>query len=160
MSPIYQHTQIGYVTLLSLLAGLGFIAVVSAYFPHPVAIAVGVVLAACAVLFSTLTVIVRDAALHVRFGPGLIRRTIPLSRIRSVRSVVTPWYYGWGIRLTPWGWLWNVSGLRAVELAFDNGHTFRIGTDEPEKLASVLSRELPRHAVPVGPAPRARIVIA
>ncbi|MBK8914869.1 MAG: hypothetical protein IPM64_09780 [Phycisphaerales bacterium] len=160
MSPHYEHTQIGWVTLLSCLGGLAAVAGAYAFAPHVIAIGVAALLAACAVLFSTLTVVIRDGALRVHFGPGLIRRTIPLARVRSARSVVTPWYYGWGIRLTPWGWLWNVSGLRAVELLLDNGQTFRIGTDDPEKLAAVLSRELPRHALPVGPAPRARIVIA
>ncbi len=49
------------------------------------------------------------------------------------------WYYGWGIRLTPQGWLWNVAGLDAVELTFSNGKKFRIGTDEPGKLLEALS---------------------
>jgi hypothetical protein len=107
------------------------------------ALVVIVVLVGCLLaLFSTLTVIVQDQALDVFFGPGLIRRRIPLRRIREVRLVRTPWYYGWGIRLTPTGWLWNVSGLGGVEIQFDDGHRFRIGSDEPKTLADVLLREL------------------
>jgi hypothetical protein len=54
----------------------------------------------------------------------------------------TPWYYGWGIRLTPTGWLWNVSGLARVEVQFDDGHRFRVGSDEPNRLAEALLSEM------------------
>ncbi len=106
--------------------------------PVTTAVLVGSVL----VLFSTLTVIVWDGALVVFFGPGLIRRRIPLRRVREVRVVKTPWYYGWGIRLTPTGWLWNVSGLDGVEVQFDDAHRFRVGSDEPNRLAEALLREM------------------
>jgi hypothetical protein len=108
--------------------------------PVPViaAVLVGFVL----VLFSTLTVVVQDGAMDVFFGPGLIRRRIPLRRVREVRVVRNPWYYGWGIRLTPTGWLWNVSGLDGVEVQFDDCHRFRVGSDEPNRLAEALRREM------------------
>ncbi|HEY2931845.1 MAG TPA: hypothetical protein VGK99_08850 [Acidobacteriota bacterium] len=61
--------------------------------------------------------------------------------VRDVRAVRTPLYYGWGIRLTPSGWLWNISGLGGVEIQFDGGHKFRIGSDEPDRLAEVLRRQ-------------------
>ena len=35
-------------------------------------------------------------------------------------------------------WLWNVSGLQAVELVLNNGKRFRIGTDEPENLVNAI----------------------
>jgi hypothetical protein len=35
-------------------------------------------------------------------------------------------------------WLWNVSGMGAVELQLKNGSRFRIGTDEPETLARAV----------------------
>jgi hypothetical protein len=53
-------------------------------------------------------------------------------------SVRTPWYYGWGIRLTPYGWLWNVSGTGGVELRFEDGGRFRVGSDEPDRLADAI----------------------
>jgi hypothetical protein len=80
--------------------------------------------------------------MDVFFGPGLICRRIPLRRIREIRVVRTPWYYGWGIRLTPAGWLWNVSGLDGVEVQCDDGHRFRVGSDEPNRLAEALRREM------------------
>ena len=47
-------------------------------------------------------------------------------------------YFGFGIRLTQHGWMWNISGLDAVELTYHNGKKFRIGTDEPEALLEAL----------------------
>jgi hypothetical protein len=142
METIYRHTQVGAVTL----AGMG-IALVAAVFwgvraSQPALLTAALLVGVVLVLFSTLTVVVRDGALVVFFGPGLIRRRIPLRRIRDVRVVRTPWTYGWGIRLTPRGWLWNVSGLDGVELQFDDGRRFRIGSDEPTRLAEALRREV------------------
>ncbi len=48
------------------------------------------------------------------------------------------WYYGWGIRLTPHGRLYNLSGLEAVEVQLNTGKKFRIGTDEPDALVRAL----------------------
>jgi hypothetical protein len=92
--------------------------------------------------FTTLTVAVDDAAVRMFFGPGLISRSIPFTRIREVSVVQTPWYYGWGIRLTRWGWLWRVYGLGGVEFEFNNGRRFRLGSDEPDKLAEALRRKI------------------
>jgi hypothetical protein len=44
---------------------------------------------------------------------------------------------GYGIRWTSRGWLYNVSGTRAVEIQTTET-TFAIGTDEPERLLSAL----------------------
>jgi hypothetical protein len=56
--------------------------------------------------------------------------------------VKNPWYYGWGIHLTPSGWLYNVSGFWAVELQMKNGKKYRIGTDDPEGLVQVIQDKL------------------
>jgi hypothetical protein len=56
--------------------------------------------------------------------------------------VKNPWYYGWGIRLIPGGWLYNVSGFWAVELQMKNGKRYRIGTDDAEGLAKSLEAAL------------------
>jgi hypothetical protein len=72
-------------------------------------------------------------------GIGLIRRNIPLSTIRAFAPVTNRWYYGWGVRFTPYGMLYNVSGLRAVEVLFENGRRVRIGTDESDALVRALS---------------------
>ena len=48
------------------------------------------------------------------------------------------WYNGWGIRLIPRGWIFNVSGFDAVEIQMKNGRRYRIGTDEPEALLAAI----------------------
>lgn len=104
-----------------------------------------IVLAVVALLlanFGSLTVRMDETAVKLRFGVGLIRRTIPLGRIQTAARVRNRWWYGWGIRLTPHGWLWNVAGLDAVELRFTEGGVFRIGTDDPEGLEAALEAHL------------------
>jgi hypothetical protein len=39
-------------------------------------------------------------------------------------------------------WVWNVSGLDAVELTLRSGRRFRIGTDEPEELAKAIAMNM------------------
>ncbi len=39
----------------------------------------------------------------------------------------------------PWGWMFNVSGLDAVDIELKDGGRFRIGTDEPEELVRAIS---------------------
>jgi hypothetical protein len=143
MSTMYRHTQVGRVTVAA--AAIAWLAavwhLVRGSGPAGLVIA-AVLLGIVLLVLSTLTVAVRDGGMEVFFGPRLIRRRIPLRRIRHVRVVRTPWYYGWGIRLTPRGWLWNVSGLDGVEVEFENGDRFRVGSDEPDRLAEALLREM------------------
>ncbi len=103
-----------------------------------IVIPVLVVLAAVLLLFSSLTVEVDDEALRIAFGPGLVRHAWPLEGIRSWRAVRNPWWYGWGIHLTPGGWLYNVSGSEAVEVEFSDGRRRRIGTDDSVGLMAAL----------------------
>ena len=93
-------------------------------------------------LFANLTVEIDSEHLHIRFGIGLIRKRFPLEQIDTCRPVSNPWIYGLGIRLTPHGWLYNVSGVEAVELKMKSGKTCRIGTDEPEILTAALQEAL------------------
>ncbi|MEI7858142.1 MAG: hypothetical protein WCH85_11680 [Methanomicrobiales archaeon] len=94
-------------------------------------------------IFSTLTVSIDYNALRIRFGPvGLIRKSWPLAEIASITAVTNPWYYGWGIRWTPRGPLYNVSGYGAVKVLLLSGKTFRIGTGEPEVLKLAIEHAL------------------
>jgi len=140
MSGQYSHNQSGYVILVSF--GLGLI--VAAYLGMIYGFDLlffGIVttLAVCLMLFSSLTVLINSERLQVRFGLGTIRKNFMLADIESCQKVRNPWWYGWGIHLTPYGWLYNVSGLDAVEIKMKNGRKFRIGTDEPEELKTALN---------------------
>lgn len=144
METRYQHTQVGRITLAAVGVSMAAVALWSLRTTNPAPLVILVVTAFVMALFSTLTVTVSGDAVDVAFGPGLIRRRIPLTRVRAARVVRNAWYYGWGIRMTPHGWLWNVSGLGGVELEFTDGTRFRIGSDEPEALAAALGRALGR----------------
>jgi hypothetical protein len=139
----YKHTQVGYVILAALGAGLLFILwlMLNSGFSG-VGLIVLVILALCLGLFATLTVELDEEKLMLRFGPGLIRKVIWLKDIAACRVVKNPWYYGWGIKLIPGGWLFNVSGLWAVEVQLKNGRRYRIGTDDAEGLAQALESGL------------------
>jgi len=91
-------------------------------------------------LLGWLTVRVADGEIQARFGVGLIRRTVRLADVDGYRAVTNPWYYGWGIRLIPGGWLYNVSGRSAVEMDLGGGGRVRFGTDDPTGLIDALSR--------------------
>jgi hypothetical protein len=135
----YRHTQKGYLLAGSLIVMAAILAGISVRIGwNPANVVVGSILVGTAILFYSMTVLVTGSELVVRFGPGIIRKRIPLSTIRDVRIVRNPWYYGWGIHLTPHGWLYNVSGLVAVEVDLASGKCFRIGTDDPQGLIQAL----------------------
>ena len=91
-----------------------------------------------AALFWGLTVEVNKDVVRLYFGFGIIHRSILREHIAMVTQVRNRWWWGFGIRWTPHGWMWNISGLDAVELTYHNGKKFRIGTDEPEALLEAL----------------------
>jgi len=91
-------------------------------------------------LFYSLTVEIDETELIIKFGFGVINKKFILKDIKSCHTVKNPWYYGWGIRLTPHGWLYNISGLSAIEIQVKNGKKYRIGTDEPEKLKHAITQ--------------------
>jgi len=102
--------------------------------------AVAVVLAVVTLCFSSLTVEVSAGELTWFFGRGVWRKRIARADIASAIVVRNPWWYGFGIHRTPRGWLNNVGGLDAVEIALTRGRTVRIGSDEPDALAQALRR--------------------
>jgi len=100
--------------------------------------AVLVITAICLVLFATLTVVIKDDVLEIRFVSGIIRKKFLLKDIESCQVVKNRWYYGWGILLIPHGWLYNVSGSYAVEIEIKAGKKYRNGTDVPKELGKVI----------------------
>jgi len=143
----YKHTQTGWLTLIVGGVLLVVLVAVSSHVPEPrarwIPLYVGVlIMPLVMVLFGSLTVTVNDAAITVQFGPGLIRKKISLADVASCQPVRNQWWWGWGIKLIPGGWLFNVSGLDAVELKMKTGRVFRIGTDEPQRLAEFIQAKL------------------
>ena len=81
-----------------------------------------------------------EEELEVRFGPGPIRKRFKLNEIESYKIVRNPWYYGWGIRLTPHEVLFRVSGFYAVEIQLITDKNYIIGTDVPQELEIAIQR--------------------
>jgi len=90
--------------------------------------------------FVTLQVIIDGEYLRIKFGFGIFQKKFSLTDIMAVKTVKNHWYYGWGIRIWLWPkmWIYNVSGFDAVEIKLKNGKTYRIGTDEPQKLEQTI----------------------
>ena len=137
----YKHTQVGTVVLAGMLFCVAIgIFVTSQAGAHPIPLTVIAILAVLGVMFGTLTVEVTHELVKLRFGPGPVRKSFPVAEIASTRRVRNHWAYGWGIRLTPHGWLFNVSGLDAVELEMADGKRYRIGTDQPAELLRAIEQ--------------------
>ena len=139
----YRHTQVGYLIIAAMAAVMVWIGVVLANSGiNWTAIGGLAVIAVALVLFSSLTVVIGEDEVEARFGPGPIRKRFKLNEIESCQVVKNHWYYGWGIRLTPHGVLYTVSGLDAVEIKLRTGKKFRIGTDVPQELEAAIRQAI------------------
>ena len=135
----YRHTQIGYLTIIVLAFALFLITIIMAMSVFSwITFAVLIILVIALISSSTLTVAILEEVLEIRFGPGVIRKKFHLKDIESCQAVKNHWYYGWGIHLTPHGWLFNVSGFSAVEIKLKSGKKYRIGTDVPNELEKAI----------------------
>jgi hypothetical protein len=143
---MYEHTQrSGRLLLLFCLAGAGALAALA--LPAVRALPAGprFTLAAAALAFvvgglgfSSFTIRVGDGRLAWHFGPGLVRKSVPLGEIAAAEPATTSWVDGWGIHLTRRGWLYNVAGHNAVLVTMRDGKRFMLGTDEPAALIAAI----------------------
>lgn len=99
---------------------------------------VAAIVTAALFVFGRLTVEVTDEGLNAFFGWGWPHHTLTWDKATATRIVRNQWWYGFGIRWFPGGWLWNVWTLDAVEFDLASGRKFRVGTDEPEALLAAL----------------------
>ena len=145
----YKHTQRGTLILAVMLGmaalflglGLTITVVKSLCFSVPI-------LLVCAWLFHSLAIEITDRELRWHFGPGLIRKSVPLAEIVSAEPARTG--PSWGIHWSPrTGWLYNVSGFDAVAVTLRGGKKFALGTDEPQILAARLAEAI-RQNPPAG----------
>jgi uncharacterized membrane protein YdbT with pleckstrin-like domain len=139
----YEHTQVGYVIIVGIVVAMVGIGIILANEGRNwIAIAVLVVLAVVLVLFNSLTVVINEEELVVQFGGGAIRKRFKLNEIDSCQPVRVPWYYGWGIRATPQGMVFRVSGFDTVQVRLVTGREFLIGTDVPQELAEAITQAI------------------
>jgi hypothetical protein len=144
---LYAHTQRSLpIAILFGAAGIGTIVLALARKstsasagPRLTILAAGVVLTASTVVFSSLTVQVDAGRLSWHFGPGIVRKSVPLSAIAHTEITRTTILNGWGIHYTSRGWLYNVSGRSALLVRLRDGSQFLLGSDEPETLERAIA---------------------
>ena len=129
----YKHTQIGYLMLVVTLAVLVFFAWLQITArAEPPSVDSGPNFAVSAIMalilfilasFTTLAVSTHENYLRIKFGYGIFRKKFPLGEINSAQAVKNRWYYGWGIRVWfwPYMWIYNISGFDAVEITMKKG---------------------------------------
>lgn len=146
----YKHTQISYLMIaITLVMLVLFTRMHITSANEPVSVDSGTNFAITAIMvlilgilswFASLQVRIDAKYLQIKFGYGIYQKKFLLNDIVSATSVKNHWWYGWGIRYLIWPkiWIYNVSGLDAVEIHLKNGKTYRIGTDEAKKLEQAI----------------------
>ncbi len=126
--------------VLLVATGMGFVLYQSsAPFLAPLPLAVCLLIL---VSFRTLTVSLDERGIRWRFNP-LVESGVNWSQVRSVEVGREPWYWGWGIRWTPRGWLWRIRGLGCVWIVLADGTRRGVGADDPEALATASRERIP-----------------
>ena len=90
--------------------------------------------------FYNLTITIDNTYVSFKMGVGFIKKQYKITDIKSCRPVRNSILKGIGIRYFPNVILYNVSGLKAVELEFHNSErVVRIGTNQPEEVAQQIN---------------------
>ena len=150
-APHYARTQVGWwllailvVALLLVVAPLVLIGRDNPRAPaqslRAILVVVPAIVLGSAAMFSTLRVEVDHEILRWRFGPGLVRFSLPLTEIASVVPARTSLLAGLGIHWIGSGWVYNVSGRDAVEITRRDGKKVWLGTPEPAALVAAIGR--------------------
>jgi hypothetical protein len=137
----YEHRQTAFWVFFALgLPALIYLAIGTFSSAARVSLIVPLVLLLLPFLFWKLTITLDHETLRASFGIGLVRKTVPVANIVACEPIRIRWWYGWGIHLTPYGWLYNVSGFDAVVITMRSGRRFCLGTDQPNELVAAIRR--------------------
>ena len=141
----YRHTQFGWAIAAGTVVGLAAATLLTVSLSAGtinaarwMVVALFGILAAAFFLFVTLTVEVDADGVRLRFGVGLIRRSVPLADIVRCDVVRTPLWWGWGLHWTPSGWLYNVSGRDAVRIDVRRERAVIVGSDDAPALKKAI----------------------
>ncbi|HEX7494949.1 MAG TPA: hypothetical protein VF346_12070 [Bacteroidales bacterium] len=144
---IKKFTQIGTISLIVMIPILIFclITIIISGFKDMILVStcgfLALTMVICLLIFFKLTIYLNDTSISFKLGIGLITRKYMITDIQSCKTVRNDPLSGIGIRKISGGWLYNVSGLNAIELTFKNKNSkVRIGTDKPDEIAEILSR--------------------
>ena len=113
---------------------------------QPAFATIAVVLLTLLFAFMRLETLIKQDGIYYRFFPFQITmKKISWDRISKayVRQYRPLWEYGgWGIRagLFGSGWAFNVSGNKGLQLVYDSGKKFLLGTQRPQVIERVLKQ--------------------
>ena len=156
MGEEFRYTQVGILTILMILLAAAFTAFVFAFGlkstegqDATILKVTGLVVAGVFVLalasFYSFTIQIADGKLNFWFGFGVGGKSFPIEGIRSVETVKNPWYYFWGIKSIPGGWLYSIApGGRAIEMIFKDNRKIHLGTNRPEEIKQRLDKAIGR----------------
>jgi hypothetical protein len=94
----------------------------------------------CVLLLYKIVIEIDENKISFKFGIGLFGRSYLISDIISCTSVSCSLLNEVGIRKTANGWLYNIAGVNAIELRFeDTKSVIRIGINKSSEIASLVS---------------------
>jgi len=100
------------------------------------------IIALTVALFAALTVEVNATEIRVKFGVGLVGKTIAVADVVRCERLRTRIWWGWGLHWTPSGWLYNVGGRDAVRVILVHERPVIIGSDEAERLKAAIDARI------------------
>ena len=151
-SGAYHHTQVSPVILGAYVAGmvilaLGYRSIASSEASGAARTAAFVLVSLVAIcvtvvtiLFSSLTVDVGSGTVSWHFTGGIIHGSASVRDIERVSRARSSASRGWGLRRTPDGMAYLVSGLDVVRLRLRDGRQVDLGTNDPERLVQAIER--------------------
>lgn len=158
MGAEYRYTQVGILTILMILLAAVFTALMfasgldsteggDASVLKVTALVVAGLFVLALASFHSFTIQIAAGKLNFWFGFGVGRKSFPIAGILSVEIVKNPWYYLWGIKSIPGGWLYSIApGGRVIELIFKDKRKIQLGTNRPEEIKHSLDQAIGRSA--------------
>lgn len=135
-------------TLLLAILSIALVSVTLIYFngwgsesmPLIVYILITVVIIVIMLLFYKLKVKIDSEGIHLIYGVGLICINLKPEEVIKVEPTRMPFYYGYGIRFTPRGMLYNIQGTHVVKLTYvkQKQMIVFIGTAHAQELANAI----------------------
>jgi len=94
-------------------------------------------------IFYKVTIVVSSTRVSFKLGVGFISKSYKIENLKRCVPIVNKGYHGIGIHAISNGWLYNVSGLKAIELQFKNSRSIvRIGTNKPEEISQLIQSKI------------------
>ncbi|KZN37760.1 hypothetical protein N474_00275 [Pseudoalteromonas luteoviolacea CPMOR-2] len=107
-------------------------------------LAFGIILLLVAFVFYGLTIKVDNADKQISwwFGPGVAKKTLNFDDIDEVKAVTNSFSHGIGMRISHDGWVYSVSGFKAIEVSMSDGTKYRLGTSDQHGLLEALKSKV------------------